>query len=576
MAVRYRLSYSRPSSQYIDIEMTLEELKHNETILQLPAWRPGRYELGNFAKNVRKVMVQDAEGNPLPCQKVNKDRWKVQNGKVSSLIVTYQYYANVLNAGSTYLDEHQLYVNPVNCMMYCPEFMDQQCEVTLDVPSFYTIACALKEEGQTLVAENFHQLADSPFIASRQITHHGFTVKGYRMHLWFNGEVRLDLPRLERDFSAFIALQIEAFGEFPVPEYHFLFQIKPEREYHGVEHLASTVLALGPSYDLMKGIYNDLVGVCSHEIYHSWNIKMIRPAEMQPYDYTKENYTRLGYVAEGVTTYMGDLFLYRSGVFSNEQFFAELSRLLNRHFDNDGRHHYSVAESSFDTWLDGYEPGAPGRKVSIYTEGALLAMACDVMIRRATHNFKGLDDVMRNLYYDFACKGKGYTENDYREQLEKISGIDFKPFFKRYVYGTDPFDEFLEDVFNDVGLKIVRRPARLLSLQQLGVKTLDTQNGETVKMIATDSPAEQAGMMLDDVIVAINGYQLNKNLEEWLGFFKEDQLHLTLARKGRIISIMLQKSKQTFFDGWDVDFVSNPTAEQQEAFQAWTGRKILQ
>ena len=164
-----------------------------------------------------------------------------------------------------------------------------------------------------------------------------------------------------KDSSKFTQSQINHFGDFPVDEYHFLFQITPYLSYHGVEHTKNTVLLLGPSDDLMTERYDDLLGVCSHELYHTWNIKSIRPIEMLPYDYSKENYFRTGYVAEGVTTYMGDLFLINSKVFSWDDFIKTQNQNLYRHLMNYGRFNLSVADSGFDSWLDGYKMGTPDR-----------------------------------------------------------------------------------------------------------------------------------------------------------------------------------------------------------------------
>ena len=189
-----------------------------------------------------------------------------------------------------------------------------------------------------------------------------------------------------------------------------------------------------PAKEINKSLYKELLGVCSHELYHTWNVKSIRPLDMFPYDFSCENYSELGYIYEGITTYMGDLFLLKSKVFSIEQYFDELNNQLQRHFDNMGRFNYSVAESSFDTWLDGYVQGAPGRKVSIYVEGCLLAFIADVKILKATAGKYGLDEVMKRLYFNYAIKGKGITENDYRKELEQISGLSFADYFDLTFY----------------------------------------------------------------------------------------------------------------------------------------------
>src|SRR5437762_8327636 len=177
---------------------------------------------------------------------------------------------------------------------------------------------------------------------------------------------------------------------------------------------------------MKEEFYVDFIGVVSHELFHVWNVKTIRPAEMTPYDYTKENYSRLGFVYEGVTTYYGDLFLVRSGVYSISQFFAELNVRIQKHFDNYGRFNLSVADSSFDTWLDGYTPGIPNRKTSIYDEGCLIALMTDLLIRRYTQNKKSLDDVMKTLYFDFAKLHHGYAEHDYTKVVENTGERSFK------------------------------------------------------------------------------------------------------------------------------------------------------
>ena len=187
----------------------------------------------------------------------------------------------------------------------------------------------------------------------------------------------------------------------------FIFQITPYKSYHGVEHTKNTVLLLGPAEDIMDERYEDLLGVCSHELYHTWNIKAIRPKEMLPYNYTKENYFRTGFVAEGVTTYMGDLMLYNSSVFNWDEFIKTQNQNLERHLMNYGRFNLSVADSGFDNWLDGYKIGAPDRKVSIYPDGALCMLMIDLEIIHNTNGKSSLHTVMKDLYNNFRIKRKG-------------------------------------------------------------------------------------------------------------------------------------------------------------------------
>ena len=191
---------------------------------------------------------------------------------------------------------------------------------------------------------------------------------------------------------------------------------------HGVEHADSTVIAMGKSNDdTDEEFHNDLLAISSHELFHLWNIKRIRPIEMWPYDYTKENYSTLGYVYEGITTYYGDLMLLRSGVWNWEQYLSSLNSDLQRHYNNSGRFNYSVAESSFDTWLDGYVPGIPARKTSIYIEGLLAALIADILIIKNSEGKYCLDNVMHDFYHDCYANGKGYSEVEYKLLLEKYA-----------------------------------------------------------------------------------------------------------------------------------------------------------
>jgi predicted metalloprotease with PDZ domain len=207
--------------------------------------------------------------------------------------------------------------------MYTKDTMQEKCSVELGIPADWKICCSMPQEDHVLRALDYHELVDSPFIASPSMQHDFYVVNDIKFHLWFQGEFKPDWDRLKTDFTKFTEKQLEHFKAFPTDEYHFIFQITPYTTYHGVEHKASTVIALGPTYDVMEELYTELLGVSSHELYHAWNIKSIRPKEMYPYDFSKENYSRLGFVCEGVTTYLGDQFLLKSGVFDLDQYLIE-------------------------------------------------------------------------------------------------------------------------------------------------------------------------------------------------------------------------------------------------------------
>lgn len=467
--MHYKFSWNNPSSRYIQLEVTAHNISSDITFIQLPAWRPGRYELGNFAKNVRNLKVYDGAGKEIPASKASKDKWKVHTIGAKSLTIKYEYYAAELNAGSTFLDASQLYVNPVNCCVYLEGRLDEECSVELVIPEDWKVATAMKKsKTHNYVVANFDRLADSPFIASPNIKHNFFILDGVEFHLWFQGESKPEWSKLITDFFIFVNENMRVFGSFPSEEYHFLFQILPTRFYHGVEHVDSTVIGLGPSYKLMNELYDDLLGVSCHELFHAWNIKSIRPAEMLPYDFTKENYSRLGFVAEGVTTYYGDYLLYRSGVWTSDQFWPTFNERMDKHFETEARKFLSVTESSMDTWLDGYVPGAPHRKTSIYHEGCLLAFVTDIFIRKNSSNKKSLDDVMRRLWVEFAQQGKGYSEADYKKLIEEEAGADFSYYWNNYFYKANDYTPVLNEALDYIGHRIEYNSMRFYYCEYIG------------------------------------------------------------------------------------------------------------
>ena len=565
----YTIDCDNAQQHFIKIKVQFP-VDENKTIIHLPSWRPGRYELGNFAKNIKNFKVFNDQNKAVNFQKINKDSWEISSYETKYIRIEYQYYANELNAGSSYYNENQLYVNPVNCFLYAEGKEQFPISLELNIPENYTIASSLVQENNFLLAENFDELADSPFICSENLEKQTYSVADTNFHIWFNNQLNIPWERVIDDFRNFTKKQIEDFGEFPVSEYHFLIQSLPYLAYHGVEHLKSTVITLGPSYDLFENRYDELLGVSSHELYHVWNVKSIRPKELLPYNFKKENYSELGYIYEGITTYLGDLYLLKSGVFSLENYLRELSKQFQKHLDNPGRFAYSVSQSSFDTWLDGYVPGVPGRKVSIYTEGCLLAFVMDAKIRKATNNKRGIEEVMKRLYYNFAQNNKGYTEKDFIDQLENICGYSFQDFFNDYVHGTTPYETILLEALDFFGLELFQTPSNSYSEANLGMKTVHQSNHLLISAIYPGSPADMAGLSLGDELIALNTIKLNHDLDSYLNYFDASSKTLSFFRNGKLLQLTLPEVNRFFYLNHKIHKRVNLTTNQEKAILAWS------
>lgn len=566
--MKYTFSIKDPAKQFLGIRLEITQIEADKIKVQLPSWRPGRYELANFSKNIRNFKVLDVHDKPVPFRKLTKDLWEIDTNGANQLYIDYKYYAADLNAGSTWLDDSQLYVNPVNCCLYVPDRIEEDCEVVVDVPYPYELACGLEKVAPLeMKATDFHELADSPFIASPTLQHEEYECNGVLFHIWFQGEIKPNWAKVQLDFERFTAKQIEAFGDFPVREFHFLYQITPYRSYHGVEHTTSTVCQLGPGYDVMGKRYVDFLGVSSHELYHAWNVKTIRPEEMLPYDYTRENYSRLGYVYEGVTTYMGDKFLFSSGVFDDTQYFKELGAYVERHMHNGGRFNLSVTESSFDTWLDGYEPGIPNRKTSIYTEGCLFSFILDVKLKTANPSGGGLDQVMRELY-ELAKKGKGYTEEIFKEMASRVAGEDVSDLFDQLVHQPVSYDKELKWALHEIGLELKEKQDKSWS-GRFGLKGTYVNGQYKVAGVALNSDADNHNINRGDLIVSLNGFQISDDLDKWLEHFGKGPQELGVIRHGRLGFINIDPKFEAGYRKYTIRHLENANQEQKDKFGIW-------
>ena len=574
--IHYRVSFENPLTFYLQIELTLE-VPAGATApleLQLPAWRPGRYELQNFAQKIQKVEVFDgATGQPLPCRKLTKDRWEVAHAAGRTVRVRYNFYAHQMDAGGSWLDESQLYLNPVQALMYAEGRQHEACELTLDVPEGWEVACGLQqsEEGK-LLAKDFDQLADAPLIASPTLQHHTYEAGGLPFHVWAQGaDAVVNWPRLLKDFKDFSEEQIALFGGFPVADYHFLNQFLPYKHYHGVEHHNSTVITLGPAELLMsEGLYKELLGVSCHELFHTWNIKSIRPAEMQPYDYSRENYFRTCFIAEGITTYYGEYLLARSHVRTPAQYFEELNGVLRKHYDDAGGDNLSLADASMDLWLDGYKPGVPDRKVSVYHKGALAALILDLTLRQLSGHARSLDDVMRRLYKEFGQTGIGYSEADYVRLVNDVAGRDMQAYFDKFIYGTAPLQEPLDRVLRTVGCQLLVGQNASASEGVFGFRTAVKNERTEVTAIWPGSPAA-AALTMDDEIAAVNGRRVDMNLQSLLSS-SAPAYEVSVFRQNRLLTVSLAATPGIGFgQRYAINKLETADAAQQRGFQQWLG-----
>ena len=381
-------------------------------------------------------------------------------------------------------------------------------------------------------------------MASETLHKFSYQIEGYDVlfNIWFEGVSDVPKEKILDDFKKFTALQLEYFGSFPVKEYDYIFLITPFKSYHGVEHTSSTMITLGPDKELFEpAMYKEFLHISSHELYHTWNIKALRPSVMQPYDLSKENYSKLGYWYEGLTTLMGDLLLWESGVFSDEEWNECLNGYLKVHYFNEGHKHLSVADSSFDTWLDGYQLGIPNRKVSIYQDGALCMLMIHAAIKLNSDNKESLHTVMRNLYDNPDVLKNGFTEEFLKETLIKAGGPQVQQILEDYVYGTEDYIAGVLEACDYLKWILILDDNKDLYSGLLGIQVVDHKEGVKIIKSIEGGLADTRGLAVGDSILEINGSKPNKtfNVERL-----EGKYHLKVKTKYKVFETEIETSEE--------------------------------
>ena len=523
------------------IHVTLRFLANPNQELWLPTWIPGSYLIREFSKHIESVKASDEAGRLLSIKKTEKNRWRLFNNDHELITVEYDVYAYDLSVRGAYVDQTRLYVNPA-CV--CLGLQDQEhapCEVELFLPAelkHFQIATGLSSKSLvkgrfTLKAENYDQLIDSPFELAEQ-SRFSFEANGIPHEFVISGKHTTNLTRLQADMAKICQTEIDMFGSAPFQNYTFM-TMATGNSYGGLEHCNSTSL-ITPRDDLPKADeaeepskdYQRFLGLCSHEYFHSWLVKFIRPENFVNYDLNKESYTSLLWIFEGFTSYYDDLILLRSGVISQASYIKLLKTQIDRYLQNPGRFVQSVSESSFDAWVKFYrqDENSNNAGTSYYNKGCLVALCLDLGLRLRGSS---LDTLMRKLYEN-AQKGIQVHERTIVELCNELTGDNWIEQINHLINTTDELP--LDQLFPEFGLSYSLKNDKSLPL---GLKLVDKPEGVLVQSARRDGAAAQAGLSAHDVIIAIDGLKATVKLVE--KYAKQEGIYSILAfRRDELMS----------------------------------------
>lgn len=523
------------------IHVTLRFVADPTQVLSLPTWIPGSYLIREFSKHIESVRAYDEEGRLLEIQKFEKNKWRLFNTDHELITVEYDVYAYDLSVRGAYVDQTRLYVNPSCACLGLEGQEDKAVEVELFLPDelkHFQLATGMASKSLvkgrfTLKAKNYAELIDAPFELAEQ-TRFSFEANGIPHEFVVSGKHAMNAARMQQDIEKICATEISMFGSAPFSNYTFM-TMATANSYGGLEHPNSTSL-ISPREDLPKANepeepsedYQRFLGLCSHEYFHSWLVKFIRPENFVNYDLNKEGYTSLLWIFEGFTSYYDDLILLRSGVISQASYIKLLKTQIDRYLQNPGRFVQSVSESSFDAWVKFYrqDENSNNAGTSYYNKGCLVALCLDLGLRLRGSS---LDALMRKLY-ESAQKGIQVHERTIVELCNELTGDNWIEQINHLINTTDELP--LDQLFPEFGLSYSLKNDKSLPL---GLKLVDKPEGVLVQSARRDGAAAQAGLSAHDVIIAIDGLKATVKLVE--KYAKQEGIYSILAfRRDELMS----------------------------------------
>ena len=578
-SINFMVSMPRPWTHLLEVEMQIQAPANlnvpNETNLIMPVWTPGSYMIREFERHVQDFAAE-ADGRPLEWTKVNKNTWSVKTGGARQWRATYRVYCNEPSVRTNDVNSDHAFWNNAALLMYLEGGITKPSTLRIVPANDWKIATGLPAvEGQsnTFRAENFDILYDSPVEAGnfKQID---FEVRGVPHRIVIDGEGNYDPARMKRDVQKIVETEVGMFGAIPYRDYTFFLHLRPGFG-GGIEHLNSTSLGFGRNRFGTEEGWRSFYGLVAHEFFHLWNVKRIRPDALGPFDYTKENYTRSLWVAEGVTSYYGDLMVRRAGLSSERDYFAGLARDIQDYQNTPGRLAMSAEEASFNTWIKEYRPdeNSVNSQISYYDKGELLGLLLDLQIRRQSKNAKSLDDVMRYLYREFYEKNRNYTPADFQKACELMAGASLDDFFARYVRGRDelPYNEFL----SAAGLRL-EQPDKVSYtgdghglMGYLGADVEDSGDFINVKNVRAGTPAYEQGLNAKDKIVALNGTHLNKEaFEAAIAAKRGETVRITVLRNDNLRTLEIKLGVKSDLP-YRIVQLQSMNDEQKRIYQSW-------
>ncbi len=580
---RYTISAPNPDDHLLHVRVELGGLTGRDTIdLSMPAWTPGSYLLREYARHVQNIRATDAAGRELPVRQADKATWTVSLDGADAIDVRYELFSHELAVRMNHVDGSHAFFNAPSTYLYHADWIGERAEVRFEgFPEDWEVFCGLEPldgTGLAFGAADMDVLFDAP-VEIGPHTPLEFDALGvpHRIVCW-GGQANFDPHRMVEETRRIVEANAAAFGgSLPYDHYTIIVHLK-EGGRGGLEHLNSTVLLWNPE-GFRAGVVDGLVDeaghiidpaylnymrLVSHEHYHVWNVKRIRPERLGPFDYQRENYTRDLWTVEGVTSYYEVKNLVSGGLMSASKFLEVYAGNAKALDAVPGRALHSLEDASFNAWVKLYRPDehTKNSSVSYYLKGELACFMLDAHLLAATDGARGLDDVLRALWAHFVETGEGYAEGSYPEWVERATGVDARDFIAHLVASTDEYD--YDATLAPFGLRLERTHSGGAAPAWFGA----TLRGNAVSFVPTGSPAHRAGIYVGDDVIALDGRRLNDLGAELKRRAPGDTVRVHLFRRGELLEREVELGAAPA-DAYAITSVDDPTPAHLALRKAW-------
>ncbi|NOY78495.1 MAG: M61 family metallopeptidase [Calditrichaeota bacterium] len=548
-SVRYDVFLDSPETHFFRVEMTIQNAPAEDTLkVAIPAWCC-LYQIRDFAQYVQMVQAKDRQNRALPIQKSDKQTWMISTEKSSILKVSYRVFGNDLSPFGTQLNSKHAFINPALILFYVVQGRDWPVTVVYHKPKDWRILTAaqkVKTKENAFRANSYDELVDNPVEIGRfeklsfQSDGATYDVGFYDYHNEFSlNKFKEMLKRIVH------AETISLMHDVPFKRYVFIFQIVDSYG-SGMEHANSCVI----SFNRQRAAADvfDLTSLIAHEFFHVWNVKRIKPKNLFRYDWTKENYTRALWFAEGGTCYYAALVRKRAGFWNRQQLLDHFAERITQEENDPGRKIESPEMASFNAWFEKYPWYVrPENSISYYRSGEILSLLLDLKMRVDTKNRFSLDDVLRVMNGFFAKRHIPYNDSqDILAVINSLTGKDYSDFFKKYVSGTErpPY----ETIFRAAGLDFKKETETVPDLGFTAERNFDQPF--VVTTVETGSPAQKAGLDVNDRVLEVNGKPTGLYIEDsFKGLKAGDRVVLRIKRGNKEQNIAYKigmKSKKQY------------------------------